>query len=90
MIIRTRIFDIFELNGGKYRNLSELACVMGISVSQAYRVKEGKRHINQKVIIGAIKAFPDYNLDDLFYLTPELPAVTEIYHQGSVLLSAQV
>ena len=74
MIIKTRIF---ELTDGKYDNLSELAHVMGISVSQIYRVKEGKRHINQKFIIGAIKAFPEYNLDDLFYLASESPTVNE-------------
>ena len=72
MIIKTRIFELID---GKYKNLSELACVMGISISQIYRVKEGKRSINQKFIIGAIKAFPEYNLDDLFYLTLELPTV---------------
>lgn len=49
---------------------------MGISVSQVYRVKEGKRNINQKFIIGALKAFPGYKLDGLFYLAPE-PAVKE-------------
>ncbi len=74
MIIKTRVF---ELSNHKYNNLSELARVMSISVSQIYRVKEGKRNINQKFIIGAIKAFPDYNLDDLFYLTPEPPTVKE-------------
>jgi len=82
MIIKTRIF---ELTDGKYNNLSELAHVMGISVSQIYRVKEGKRHINQKFIIGAIKAFPEHNLDDLFYLTPETPTVTKSYRPGSVV-----
>jgi len=74
MIIKTRIFELID---GKYKNLSELACVMGISVSQIYRVKEGKRNINQKFIIGAIKAFPEYNLDALFYLTLELPTVEQ-------------
>jgi len=44
---------------------------MGLSVSQVYRVREGKRNINQKFIIGAKKAFPEYKLDDLFYLEPE-------------------
>ncbi len=68
MIIGTRIF---ELSNGKYQNLSELAQVMGISVSQIYRVKEGKRNINQKFIIGAIRAFPGYTFDDLFYLRSE-------------------
>jgi len=52
MIVRTRSF---ELNDGCYRNLSELAGAMGISVSQIYRVREGKRRINQKFIVGAKK-----------------------------------
>ena len=65
MIIRTRVF---ELCNGHYRNLSELAYAMGLSVSQVYRVREGKRSINQKFIIGAKKAFPSYGLDELFYL----------------------
>jgi len=68
MIIRTRIF---ELCNGDYRNLSELAQVMGISVSQIYRVREGKRSINQKFIIGAVKAFPGRKFEELFYLAPE-------------------
>jgi hypothetical protein len=72
MIIKTRIF---ELSDKKYDNLSELAHAMGISVSQIYRVKEGKRNINQKFITGAVKAFPEYKLDDLFYLAPDSPAV---------------
>jgi len=41
---------------------------MGISVSQIYRVRRGKRHINEKFIIGAINAFPNHRLDELFYL----------------------
>ncbi|MFC2005148.1 hypothetical protein ACFLUY_02875 [Chloroflexota bacterium] len=73
MIVSTRIF---EFGNGHYKNLSELAIAMGISVSQVYRVREGKRHINQKFIVGAMKAFPNHKLDDLFYLTPELPTVT--------------
>ena len=68
MIIKTRIFELYN---GHYKNLSDLAQSMGISVSQIYRVHEGKRNINQKFIIGAIKAFPGYKLDDLFYLAPE-------------------
>jgi len=87
MVIKTRIF---ELSDHRYRNLSELAGAMGISVSQIYRVKEGKRNINQKFIIGAIKAFPDYNLDDLFYLTPELTDGNEIYRTDSAGLAVLV
>ncbi len=62
---------VFQLYNGKYTNLTELAQAMGISVSQIYRVRQGKRPINQKFITGAIKAFPRYELDDLFYVAPE-------------------
>ncbi len=81
MIIKTRIFEFCD---GSYRNLSELAQAMGISVSQIYRVRERKRSINQKFIIGAIRAFPEYKLDDLFYLAPEPLTVTDHYRQGSI------
>ncbi len=81
MIVKTRIFELSDEN---YKNLSELAKAMGISISQVYRVREGKRSINQKFIVGAIKAFPEYKLDDLFYLAPGLPTVTNSYrHQDS-------
>ena len=65
MIIKTRIFELCDEN---YHNLSHLAQTMGISVSQVYRVRDGKRKINQKFMVGAIKAFPGYKLDDLFYV----------------------
>ncbi len=78
MIVKTRIF---EFCNGVYKNLSELAQAMGISISQIYRVREGKRHINQKFIVGAINAFPNYKLDELFYLAPELPTVNNDNHR---------
>ena len=65
MIIKTRVFNLCN---GQYRNLTELAYAMGLSVSQVYRVREGKRSINQKFIVGAKRAFPHYRLDELFYL----------------------
>ena len=68
MIIRTRVFDLCD---ECYCNLSEMARAMGLSASQVYRVREGKRRINQKFIIGAKKAFPNYKLEDLFYLDYE-------------------
>ena len=68
MLIKTRVF---ELCNGHYRNLSELAQAMELSVSQVYRVREGKRGINQKFIIGAKKAFPNYKLETLFYFDSE-------------------
>ncbi len=68
MMIKTRVFNLCN---GKYRNLSDLARAMGLSVSQVYRVREGTRSINQKFIIGAKVAFPEYRLDELFYLDPD-------------------
>jgi hypothetical protein len=68
MIIKTRIF---EMANGKFPNLSALAKAMGLSVSQVYRVREGKRGINEKFIIGAKMAFPDQPLDTLFYFEEE-------------------
>ena len=62
---------IFVLSKGKYTNLTELARVMGISRAHIYRVRRGERRINEKFIIGAIEAFPGYNLNDLFYVAPD-------------------
>ncbi len=70
MIVRTRIF---ELCNGRYSNLSQLAMAMGISVSQIYRVREGRRPVGHKFIIGAVRAFPASRLDELFYLAPSQP-----------------
>ncbi len=66
MKLKTRVF---ELSNGKYQNLSELAHAIGIAPSQIYRVRQGKRRINEKFIIGAVKAFPGHKLDDLFYVS---------------------
>ena len=85
MIIRTRVF---ELANGKYGNLTELARAMGLSISQVYRVRMGKRGINEKFIIGAKKAFPEYRLDELFYFNTGQPsrstketAATSLYNR---------
>jgi hypothetical protein len=67
---------------------------MGISVSQVYRVREGKRNINQKFVIGAIEAFPECRFSDLFYIAkddrPVETTVTVTYHRyGSGLHSVR-
>lgn len=64
MIIKTRVFELAQ---DKYHNLSDLAKAMELSISQVYRVRMGKRGINEKFLIGAKKAFPEYRLDELFY-----------------------
>ena len=68
MKLKTRVFELYKR---KYRSLPELAQVMGISAGHIYKVRQGKRGINQKFIIGAIKAFPEYKFDDLFYIAVE-------------------
>jgi len=65
MKLKTTVFDLCS---GKYRNLTELARDMGISRSQIYRVRQGKRAINEQFITGAIKAFPEHALEQLFYV----------------------
>ncbi|MCD6453159.1 MAG: helix-turn-helix transcriptional regulator [Dehalococcoidales bacterium] len=59
------------MSQSRYQNLAELAKAMGISLSQVYRVREGKRRVNQKFIVGAMRAFPGYKLDELFYLVAD-------------------
>lgn len=34
-------------------------------------MREGGRPVNQKFIVGAVRAFPSLRLDELFYLTPK-------------------
>jgi hypothetical protein len=68
MKLNTRVF---ELCNGKYPNLVGLAQAMGISQDLIYRVRKGERGIHERFIIGAIKAFPGYKLDDLFYVSED-------------------
>jgi hypothetical protein len=77
MIIKTRVF---ELADGRFQNLAGLAQAMQLSISQVYRVREGKRGINEKFIIGAKQAFPDHRLDELFYFEAgyRVPELVEI------------
>ncbi len=65
MRVETRIFEFYD---EEYASLIELAQAMEISINQLYRVREGSRYINHEFIVGAKKAFPGYNLVDLFYL----------------------
>jgi len=73
-MVRKLRTKVFELCNWKYANLTELARAMGISASQIYRVRQGKRAINEKFIIEAIRAFPNHKLDELFYLEPRSPS----------------
>ena len=46
MLVKTRIF---EFRNNSYRNLTELAQAMGISISQIGRVREDTRGINLEI-----------------------------------------
>lgn len=70
MELKTRVFKLVE-EDERYASLPILAQVMGISTSQIYRVQNGDRGINGKFIVGAVKAFPDKTLDELFYIEEE-------------------
>jgi multidrug efflux pump subunit AcrA (membrane-fusion protein) len=90
VVVLTRIFDLYPV---KYASLSELAQAMGISVSQVYRVRVGKRKINQKFIVGAIQAFPEYRFGDLFYVAQddrpvETSVTIPVQHHGSVVYTS--
>ena len=56
MIIKTRVFELAQ---DKYHNLSDLAKAMGLSISQVYRVRMGKRGIN---VICIAQGSSEYNI----------------------------
>jgi len=68
---------VFELSNGKYAKLSDLAQAMGVSLTQVYRVRRGKSDIGEKFIIGALKGFPGYKFDDLFYVAQGEAEITD-------------
>ena len=68
MKLKTRVFERYK---GKYKSLSELAWVMGIPRAQIYKVRQGKQGINEMFITGAMKAFPECSLAELFYIILE-------------------
>ncbi|MBU1067362.1 hypothetical protein KKE60_06215 [Patescibacteria group bacterium] len=65
MKLKTKVFELYK---GKYENIHQLSQAMKIAPSQVYRVWHGQRSINEEFILGAVKAFPGYSLDDLFYV----------------------
>lgn len=61
--LRTRLFDMEEGN-----DMKRLARLVGLSLSQIYRIKQGERGIGERFIVGTLTAFPQYNFEDLFYI----------------------
>lgn len=48
--------------------MAKLATILGISLSQVYRIRQGKRPIHDRVIANALTAFPECKFEDLFYV----------------------
>lgn len=68
MKLETRVFEVYNV---RYTNLHEVAQAMGMNPRQIYRVRQGKCGISEKFIIRALRAFPGYALNDLFYVVPD-------------------
>ena len=63
--LKTTVFELYKV---RYENITRLAQAMEMSVPHVYNVHRGDRGINEKFIVGAVKAFPEYKLDVLFYV----------------------
>jgi len=59
--LKTRLFDLEP-------DMKKLARLVRMSVSEVYRIREGKRQIGHQFIVGALTAFPGRKFDDLFYI----------------------
>lgn len=64
-VLRTRVFRLAE---SMHIKLSDLATLMDLDFSTLHRVRKGERNIGPAFIIGARKAFPKLDMDDLFYI----------------------
>jgi len=67
--LKTTVFELYTV---RYENITRLAQAMEMSVAHVYNVRRGIRGINEKFIVGAVKAFPEYKLDVLFYVGEEV------------------
>lgn len=70
-MLKTRVFQLWDEKYQGDGEMIRLAKATGISQAHLYRVREGKRGINQKFILGAMKAFPEYSLYELFYVAKD-------------------
>lgn len=65
MKLQTRVFELAPEYG--YKSDRALAAAMGVSPALVSRVRNGILGINDTFITGALRAFPDKSLDDLFF-----------------------
>ena len=70
-MLKTRVFQLWDEKYGGNGKMVQLARAAGISLAHLYRVRRGDRKISASFIVGAARAFPEYRLDDLFYIDEE-------------------
>ena len=68
LVLKTRAFQLWDEKYQGDNIMSRLAQATGISQAHLYRVRRGDRKITATFIVGVAKAFPEYKLDDLFYI----------------------
>lgn len=73
MGLKTRVFDLAGQYG--YTTDKALADAMGVTPSMVCRVKAGEQKITGTFVDGALRAFSDKSLDDLFYAEDCEPAL---------------
>ena len=66
MQVKTVLFE-------RYPNytMKQLASIVGVSLSQVYRIKCGDRKVTATFIAGVLKGFPEA-FEELFYVEEEL------------------
>jgi len=68
LVLKTRVFQLWDEKYQGDNSMPRLAQATGISLAHLYRVRRGDRKITATFIVGVTKAFPEYKLDDLFYV----------------------
>jgi len=68
LVLKTRVFQLWDEKYQGDNSMPRLAQATGISRAHLYRVRRGDRKITATFIVGVAKAFPEYKLDDLFYV----------------------
>lgn len=51
--------------------MCELSLIAGVSLSQIYRIRQGKRQISGNFVARVLSALPDFKFEDLFYIEKE-------------------
>lgn len=62
--MKTRIFELAPSHG--YKNLTQLAGAMGVSVAAVSRLRAGLVDVSIEIVNGSRRAFPTVPLDELF------------------------